>query len=48
MDPIAVNSSNTLVDGGKVAGDDIPKDGTGTVTVALVIIQCADKWKQEL
>jgi 1,4-alpha-glucan branching enzyme len=29
MDPIAVNSSNTMVDGGKVAGDDIPKDGTG-------------------
>lgn len=30
MDPIAVNSSNTLVDGGKVAEDDIPKDGTGS------------------
>ncbi|KAK4100988.1 glycoside hydrolase family 13 protein [Parathielavia hyrcaniae] len=31
MDPISVDSSNTLVDGGKVAGDDIPKDGTGVL-----------------
>lgn len=31
MDPIAENSSNTLVDGGQVAEDDIPKDGTGVV-----------------
>lgn len=30
MDPVAVNSSNTLVGGGKVAGDDIPRDGTGS------------------
>lgn len=30
MDPIAVNSSNTLVAGGKVAEDDIPRDGTGS------------------
>jgi 1,4-alpha-glucan branching enzyme len=29
MDPIAENSTNTLVGGGKVAEDDIPKDGTG-------------------
>ncbi|KAJ4307055.1 alpha-1,4-glucan branching enzyme [Collariella sp. IMI 366227] len=31
MDPIAVNSSNTLVGGGEVAQNDIPKDGTGVV-----------------
>ncbi len=31
MDPIAVNSSNTLVAGGKVAEDDIPRDGTGSL-----------------
>ncbi|KAK4043609.1 alpha-glucan branching enzyme [Parachaetomium inaequale] len=31
MDPIAVNSSNTMVGGGKVAEDDIPKDGTGVL-----------------
>lgn len=30
MDPIAQQSSNTLVGGGKVAEDDIPKDGTGS------------------
>lgn len=29
MDPIAENSSNTLVGGAKVAEDDIPRDGTG-------------------
>jgi hypothetical protein len=29
MDPVAENSTNTLVGGGKVAEDDIPKDGTG-------------------
>jgi hypothetical protein len=29
MDPIAVNSSNTM-GGGKVAEDDIPRDGTGS------------------
>jgi len=29
MDPIALKSTNTLVGGGKVAEDDIPKDGTG-------------------
>ncbi|KAL2133595.1 hypothetical protein VTI74DRAFT_2070 [Chaetomium olivicolor] len=31
MDPIAVNSSNSLVGGGKPAEDDIPKDGTGVL-----------------
>jgi 1,4-alpha-glucan branching enzyme len=31
MDPIAENSSNTLVGGGKVAEDDIARDGTGVV-----------------
>ncbi|KAL2149507.1 hypothetical protein VTH82DRAFT_8158, partial [Thermothelomyces myriococcoides] len=31
MDPIAVNSSNTLADSGKVAEDDIPRDGTGVL-----------------
>ena len=30
MDPVAENSTNTLVGGGKVADDDIPKDGTGS------------------
>lgn len=29
MDPVAENSSNTLVGGDKVAEDDIPRDGTG-------------------
>jgi hypothetical protein len=29
MDPIAENSSNTLVGGAKVADDGIPRDGTG-------------------
>lgn len=31
MDTIAEKSSNTLAGGGQVAGDDIPKDGTGVV-----------------
>lgn len=35
MDPIAVNSTNTLVDG-KIAEDDIPKDGTGAVVSAAL------------
>ena len=38
MDPIAVNSTNTLVDGGKVAEDDIPKDGTGAVVSATLYV----------
>jgi hypothetical protein len=29
MDPTAENSSNTLAKGSHVAGDDIPRDGTG-------------------
>jgi 1,4-alpha-glucan branching enzyme len=41
MDPIAENSSKTLANGGQVAQDDIPKDGTGTVPHSTHLLQLA-------
>ena len=41
MDPIAEKSSKTLANGGHVANDDIPKDGTGNVLLLARLLRFA-------
>ncbi|KAK4190278.1 alpha-glucan branching enzyme [Podospora australis] len=46
MDPVAVNSSNTLADGGKPASNEIPKDGTGVVALDPYLSPFKDSLKR--